>query len=125
MFWGGGISNQVETNEHVGSTNSQDIKELAKAMNDYFSDQRVENTKYITKEGFKRAEDYWDATDDNFACRVQDVHEVILSSPVAFFCSGSVVLGYEGLFLKVVFRFRIGCRYVFCAVARESTSSRT
>ena len=34
-------------------------------MNDYFADQRVENTKHITKEEFKTAEDYWDATDDN------------------------------------------------------------
>jgi hypothetical protein len=65
VFWGGATNNQVKNNTQTGTTNSQDIKDLTKAINDYFSDQRVENTKHVTREEFKKAEDYWDATDDN------------------------------------------------------------
>jgi len=65
VFLVGGIKNQVETNTGTGKTNSQDIKDLTQAMNDYFTEQKVENTKHVTKEEFKTAEDYWDATDDN------------------------------------------------------------
>jgi len=65
VFLVGGMKNQVKTNTETGKINSKDIKDLTKAMNDYFADQRVENTKYVVKEKFKRAEDYWEATDDN------------------------------------------------------------
>lgn len=65
VFWGGTINNQVKNNTETGKTNSDDIKELTKAVNDYFTEQKIENTNYVTKPELSSVKDYWDATDDN------------------------------------------------------------